>query len=132
MLDTEKTIYRIVEAYKAAVFAKDVDAFIALYDAEVCVFEMWGQWSHEGVDVWRAVIAGWLGSLGTERVRVEMEEVRIMTGEDLAIAHAFVRYTGVSSEGHDLRAMHNRLTWGLKQQDGAWKIVHEHLSRFPK
>jgi ketosteroid isomerase-like protein len=24
--------------------------------------------------------------------------------------------------------MHNRLTWALKQENGAWKIVHEHTS----
>ena len=24
--------------------------------------------------------------------------------------------------------MQNRLTWVLKQKDGAWKIVHEHTS----
>ena len=34
----------------------------------------------------------------------------------------------LSAEGRELRAMHNRLTWALKQENGAWKIVHEHIS----
>ena len=48
--------------------------------------------------------------------------------QDVAVAHAFVTYKGLSAEGRELRAMHNRLTWALKQENGAWKIVHEHIS----
>jgi ketosteroid isomerase-like protein len=54
--------------------------------------------------------------------------VQIILAPDLAVVHAFVTYTGQSAEGKELRAMQNRLTWALKQQDGGWKIVHEHTS----
>ena len=47
---------------------------------------------------------------------------------DVAVVHAFVTYTGVSAEGEELRAIHNHLTWAIKQHAGAWKIVHEHTS----
>jgi ketosteroid isomerase-like protein len=39
-----------------------------------------------------------------------------------------VTYKGLSAEGRGLRAMHNRLTWALKQENSAWKIVHEHTT----
>lgn len=128
MNEAEQAIRRVFDTYQTAVYAKDVDAFVALYDHDVCVFDLWSQWSYSGIDAWRAMAAGWFKSLGTERVIVELAEVQIMAGRDVAFAHAFITYQGVSAEGQKLRAMHNRLTWALQQSDGAWKIVHEHTS----
>ncbi|WP_404615797.1 hypothetical protein [Rhodanobacter hydrolyticus] len=42
-------VVQILDSYKAAVFAKDVDAFAALYDDDVHVFDMWGAWSLQGI-----------------------------------------------------------------------------------
>jgi uncharacterized protein (TIGR02246 family) len=126
--DLEKPILDVLDAYKAAVFAKDVDAFVALYDRDVCVFDMWGEWSYDGAQAWRGMVAGWFGTLGAERVAVDFDAMRVILAQDLANVHAFVSYTGVSAEGRELRAMHNRLTWALNQKSGAWKIVHEHTS----
>jgi uncharacterized protein (TIGR02246 family) len=128
MSEQAQLIEQVLEAYKAAVFAKDVDAFVALYDQEVRVFDMWGAWSYAGIAAWRGMVADWFGSLGSERVVIEMNDVQVIVAHDLAVAHAFVTYAGVSAEGKELRAMQNRLTWALKQNDGRWKIVHEHTS----
>jgi uncharacterized protein (TIGR02246 family) len=128
MNDFEKLIMHVLDAYQAAVFARDVDAFIALYDDDVCVFDMWGEWSYDGVEAWSGIVADWFGSLGTERVAVDVDDVRMTVAHDLALVHAFVIYKGVSAEGKVLRVMQNRLTWVLKQKGGAWKVVHEHTS----
>ncbi len=128
MNESEKPILRVVDAHKAAVFAKDVDAFVALYDQDVCVFDLWGAWSYNGVAAWRRMVADWFGSLGSERVVVDMDGVQTIMAHDVAVVHAFVTYTAVSAEGKELRAMQKRLTWALKQKEGAWKIVHEHSS----
>ena len=45
MNEPKKPIMRVLDAYKTAAFAKDVDAFVSLYDQNVCVFDMWGEWS---------------------------------------------------------------------------------------
>ncbi|WP_345454304.1 SgcJ/EcaC family oxidoreductase [Deinococcus aluminii] len=119
---------RVLEAYKAAVYAKDVDAFMSLYDEDVQVFDMWGTWSYDGAAAWRGMVTDWFASLGTERVVVDMEEVQTILTDEVAVAHAFVTYRGVSAEGQALRAMQNRLTCVLKQRGGTWKIVHEHSS----
>jgi uncharacterized protein (TIGR02246 family) len=126
--ELEKPIMRIFDVYKTAVFAKDVDGFIALYDQNVCVFDMWGKWSYNGVEAWRGMVADWFGSLGKDRVAVDVGDVQTIMAHDVAVAYALVTYKGASAEGRELRAMHNRLTWVLKQKDSAWKIVHEHTS----
>ena len=71
----------------------------------------------------------WFGSLGSERVSLELQDVQIIIGDGVAVAHAFVTFKGLSAEGEALRAMNNRLTWALRKTDSdVWKVVHEHTS----
>jgi uncharacterized protein (TIGR02246 family) len=121
-------IEAVLEAYRAAVHAKDVDAFAAIFADDVRVFDMWGTWSHDGIDSWREMAVGWFGSLGDELVRVEFADVQTTVGEDVAVVSAFVTFAGLSAEGEELRSMNNRLSWGLRKTGGSWKVVHEHTS----
>lgn len=70
-----ESVQSALQAYTDAVYAKDVDAFVAVFDDEVRVFDMWGSWSHDGIEAWRAMAVGWFDSLGDERVRVEFADV---------------------------------------------------------
>ena len=88
MNELEQPIMRVVDAYKAAMLAKDVEAFVALYAGNVCVFDMWNQWSYNGLDAWRLMVADWFCSLGSERVAVEMSDVQTIVADDVAVVHA--------------------------------------------
>lgn len=114
--------------YRAAVLAKDVDAFCALYDTDSHVFNMWGRWQHQGLAAWRAITEGWFGSLGEERVVVEFSDVHAEQAGDLAFGHAFTRFSAEAADGTPLRSLDNRLTLVMRRRDGAWKIVHQHTS----
>jgi uncharacterized protein (TIGR02246 family) len=118
----------LLESYRDAVYAKDVEAFVAIFADDVRVFDMWGTWSHDGIDSWREMAVGWFGSLGDELVRVAFDEVRTTVGDDTAVLSAFVTFAGLSADGEELRSMNNRLTWGLRKTGGTWKVVHEHTS----
>lgn len=124
----EAPIMAVLNAYAAAVLARDVDALMTLYDDGVSIFDMWGEWSYHGAAAWRAVVADWFGSLGDDRVVVTFKDVQITATPDLAVACAFVTYQAESPAGIFLRALTNRLTLSLRPEQGAWKIVHEHTS----
>lgn len=128
MSDTEKAIDQILESYKSAVYARDVGAFMRLYDPGVRVFDTWGVWSYEGSTAWQTAVEGWFTSLGEERVKVGFDEVSVSAGREFAIVSAIVTYTGLSAQGTQLRAMQNRLSWGLKTSGHVLRIVHEHTS----
>ena len=128
MQDIETSITRILEIYKSAVYAKDVGAFIRLYDPRVRVFDTWGVWTYEGATAWQMAIDAWFTSLGTERVKVTFEEIQTSGTSDLAIVSAIVTYAGHSAQGEQLRAMQNRLTWALKTSGHVLRIIHEHTS----
>jgi uncharacterized protein (TIGR02246 family) len=115
-------------AYKAAVLAKDADAFCALYDADIHVFDMWGQWQHQGLAAWRRMAEGWFGSVGEERVVVEFSDIRAEQAGELAFGHAIARFSAQAADGTPLRSLDNRFTVVLRRQADGWKIIHEHTS----
>jgi ketosteroid isomerase-like protein len=124
----DKSIAQVIEAYKSAVYAKNVETLMHLYDQSVRVFDAWGVWSYEGSDAWRLAAEGWLKSLGTERVKVTFEDVKATTVREFAYVSAIVTYAGVSENGEPLRAMQNRLSWVLKLSGHVLRVVHEHTS----
>ena len=128
MSDTNKSLSRIIETYKSAVFAKDVEALLRLYDPKVRVFDAWGVWSYEGAEAWQRTVENWLTSLGNERVKVTFDDVVLSEARESAIVSAIVTYASVSAEGTTVRSMQNRLTWGLKTSGHVLRIVHEHTS----
>ena len=120
----------MLEAYAAAVRAKDVDAFVGLYADDVRTFDLWERWSYDDRDALHAMVTEWFGSLpDDEVVDVGFDEVRAQAGEDLRSVSAFTTFRALSPDGEELRSMNNRLTWVLrKEADGSWRIVHEHTS----
>jgi ketosteroid isomerase-like protein len=126
--DIDKSVARVLDAYGAAVHAKDVAALIRLYHPDVRVFDAWGIWSYEGADAWQRAVEAWFSSLGSERVKVSFEDVKTSQGRESAVVSAIVTYAGVSAEGEQLRALQNRLTWALKLSGHVLRIVHEHTS----
>lgn len=115
-------------SYKEAVLAKDVDAFAALYDDDVHVFDMWGAWSLRGIKTWRDMAVGWFSSLGDERVFVSVKEPQSTRGGELIVGHATLTYSAVSPDGKELRSLSNRMTVALRHAGGSWKVFHQHTS----
>jgi len=128
MSDQQDPVHQVLASYRAAVFAKDVSAFIALYADDLHVFDMWGHWSLRGIDAWRRLVVDWFASLRDERVVVTFDEVELLQHGDLAIGHAFVEYAAIDAEGRPLRSLENRLSIALRKSGGEWKILHEHTS----
>jgi len=128
MSDLDKSINRVLEIYKSAVYAKDVEAFMRLYDPKIRIFDTWGVWSYEGAASWQMAVEAWFTSLGAEKVSVSFDEVQTSGSPDFAVVSAIVTYAGLSAQGEPLRAMQNRLSWALKTSGHVLRIIHEHTS----
>jgi ketosteroid isomerase-like protein len=128
MSDTEKEVRRVIGSYEAAVFARDVEAFMRLYHPAVRVFDTWGVWLYEGAPFWQIAVEGWFASLGSERVKVRFAEVQIAGDQALATVSAIVTYAAESVDGEPLRSMQNRISWVLRESGHVFRIVHEHTS----
>ncbi|GHD63111.1 YybH family protein [Jeongeupia chitinilytica] len=126
-VETERFAIQLA-AYKAAVYAKDVDAFAALYADDVLIFDMWGAWSVRGLNAWRDSARGWFDSLGEERVVVDILQAQSTRAGTLIVGHAVLTFTATAADGQILRSQSNRLTMALKRVEDTWKIIHEHTS----
>jgi ketosteroid isomerase-like protein len=126
--DLQSAIDKILEKYKAAVHAKDADAFTRLYDPKVRVFDTWGVWSYEGLPLWQVAVEAWFASLGNERVKVSFEDVQSSGSLEFAVVSAVATYAAFSDQGEPLRSMQNRLSWGLRTSGHVLRIIHEHTS----
>jgi ketosteroid isomerase-like protein len=126
--DVVATVSKIQGTYAAAVLARDVGAFMRLYDPKVRVFDAWGVWQYEGASAWESAVDGWFKSLGTERVRVTFQETQTFGTAEGACTSGIVTYAAESAQGEALRVMQNRMTWGLRTAGHVLRIVHEHTS----
>jgi len=120
-------IAQLIETFKRAAFDKDVSRFLSLYDENVIIFDLWQTWEHRGIAAWRIAVVEWFTSTGENRDAVSFEEVSVAGNGDVCFVHAMIKFSCVSPEGNVLRAMHERLTWGLVKKT-SWKIVHQHTS----
>jgi uncharacterized protein (TIGR02246 family) len=121
-------VVSLYQTYRNAIFKKDVDAFVAIFDEKIRVFDMWEQWSYEGLDAWRAMVKGWFESLGTNRDVVSFDDVQIEASGEIATLTAIAKFTAISEKGEELRYLQNRLTWVARKKEGVWKIIHQHTS----
>jgi uncharacterized protein (TIGR02246 family) len=123
-------VEEMLEAYAAAVLAKDVDTFVGLYEDDIRTFDLWSVWAYDGKPEFREMVREWFISLpDDEVVEVEFDEIRTQGGDDVGGLSAYTTFRAVSPEGKELRSMNNRLTWVLRKDvGGAWKIAHEHTS----
>lgn len=124
----DEIVHDVIEAYRQAVFDQDTDAFMRLYNPDARVFDSWETWSYESAAAWRKSVHDWLSSLGQDRVRVTVDDVRVWGERPMLVVSAVFRYAAFSSTGVELRSMQNRLTWALRPDSDSWKIVHEHTS----
>jgi uncharacterized protein (TIGR02246 family) len=118
----------IFEIYKTAVFEKDIERFISIFDDDVRVFDMWQEWQFNGIKAWRRMTEGSFAALGSNRDVVTFEEVKAIDNDGIAVITAIVKFTNVNEVGDELRFLQNRLTWIVRKQEGQWKIIHQHTS----
>ena len=127
MTASDQPVRQALAAYQAAVLAKDVDAFVAIYADDARIFELWGTWEHD-IASWREMATGWFAFLGDERSVVEAHDVRTQVSGDMALLTASLTYRAVDASGQALRSLDNRLSWVLRERSGRWFVVHEHTS----
>jgi ketosteroid isomerase-like protein len=118
----------LFESFSDAVYRKDVEAYLGLYDEKVLIFDMWQEWTYDGLAAWRQMVEGWFSGLGSDRDVVTFRERKMEIIGELGYITAIARFAAVSETGEELRFLDNRLSWVLRRTGASWKIVHQHSS----
>jgi ketosteroid isomerase-like protein len=118
----------LFKSFSDAVYRKDVEAYLGLYDEKVVVFDMWQEWTYDGLAAWRTMVEGWFSGLGSDRDVVTFRDKQVEIAGDMGFVSAIVRFAAVSETGEELRFLDNRLTWVIRRFGVSWTIVHQHTS----
>lgn len=118
----EAEIRGLVADQQRAVCAKDIDAIMAHYAGEFAVFNVKPPFQIRDATEWRRVwersLTHFPASFGTET-----RDLVVAVNGELAVAHYFLRFTGLGGEPSWIR-----VTVVYKRMAGRWRIVHEHSS----
>jgi ketosteroid isomerase-like protein len=123
-----KRIQDFFTIYKQSAWEKNTESMIGLYDTNVVIFDMWERGHQTGLTEWSGVIKDWLTSLGRERVNVNFEMIEIRENGNVGFASALITFQALSIDDTVIRSMRNRITLGFFNDNGGWKVVHQHTS----
>ena len=123
----EQQIRALVEARLAALRAKDASQFVAAFDRSIVKFDFAPPLQESGPGVLDPAGLQWWLSTWDGEVTVEIAQLSVAVGGDVAFCHFLEHIQGTRADG-EKQNMWTRSTLGLKKLDGIWKITHEHNS----
>lgn len=126
-LQDEQPIRALRDDLNAAIRVKDVDRVLNNYTADSVMMLLSpplqfgaGEGSgREGLEEWFSSFDGPIG--------YQHRDLRIISGGDVAFCHCLVRISGARNDG-TATDLWVRETLGLCQEDGTWKVAHQHQS----
>lgn len=123
---SEAAVRQRLDSWLDAFLARDLDAIMSHYAADVVAFDAVQQLQFKGAPAyrahWQACLAMCQGPSSGE-----FKQVTVHSAQDLAVVHALM-YCGAQDEAGQLHGAWMRMTTTYRQIDGVWKIVHEHFS----
>jgi uncharacterized protein (TIGR02246 family) len=125
-MSAQARIQQLIETYRQAVVAKDVDRVMALYADDVVSFDAVKALQFKGKDAYRAHWEDCMKMCPGPHI-FEFHDIKIQPGQEVAFAHWLVHCGGTNEKG-ETQACWMRGTACYRQQEGQWRIVHEHWS----
>jgi len=122
----EVQIRALIDQRIEAVRGKNVDRALASIAPDVLMFDVVNPLQAHGSDASRQRTEAWFSSFQGP-IGVEMRDLSIATGGDVAFSHSLNRYSGTQTGGVEID-MWVRATTCYRKVDGRWMITHEHQS----
>ena len=116
----------VLEAWSASIRRKDIDALMALYSPSIVYFDVVPPLHIEGLDAVRRNFVRWF-DMWNGPIGVEIREMRLCEGGELAAAHMLHRTSGRLKVGHEVDYW-LRATVHCEKLASGWRISHEHVS----
>ena len=117
----EQPIRELIANQHRAICRKDIGGILSCYAAGAIIFNVKPPSQMANGDGWRAVwetsLSHFPASFGTET-----RDMAIAVDGSLAVAHYLLRFTGLGNQAW------LRQTVAFRKEQGAWKIIHEHVS----
>lgn len=122
----EAEVRALVAAVQQAHRDKDAAAIRAPYAAEAVTFDL-APPLRSAMDGDPEALQAWLDTWDGP-IELQDRDLKVEVAGDLAFAHGFSRLSGQQAASGERVALWVRLTLCLRKRDGAWRVVHEHVS----
>ncbi len=122
----EAEIRQLLDEWRAAICARDLDRLMPHYAPDVLFFDAVPPFQHRGADAYRSTWEAMFPFL-PPRLASEVREVEITVSGDLVVMHCLQRLTNAET-GEAATCGWVRVTVSYQRQQGAWKVIHEHVS----
>lgn len=125
-MNADAEIREIINEWRSAICARDLDRLMKLYAPEVVFFDVVPPFQHKGAAAYRGAWESCLPHL-PPILGSEIHDLDVKVRGELAVAHCFQRLTkGNTSESATCGWV--RVTIVLESHEGSWRVVHEHVS----
>jgi uncharacterized protein (TIGR02246 family) len=122
----ETEIREQIDAWGAALRAKELEKIVSRYAPDAVSADLAPPLWKRGAEALRRNFKewfrSWIGPIG-----IEMRDVQVTAGGDLAFAHMLNRIHGMRTSG-EATDLWVRATVCFRKIGGEWKVVHEHVS----
>jgi ketosteroid isomerase-like protein len=126
MASTKSEVKALLDNQFEAIRTKDIDQLMRLYSADIVYFDLVPPLQYVGSAALRQRFLqwfdGWKSSIG-----MEIRDLTIVTGGDIAAAHMLLRASGTLKNGHEVGYWIRASDCYRRSNDG-WLITHEHVS----
>lgn len=120
MEDDRVAIEGLIQALVAGIRAKDIDAVMSVFAADVVSFDLGPPLQHGGGEAfrkrWQALFDAYPGSID-----YELRDLEVILGGDVAFSHSLNKIGEPAGRWLRWTACYRRIA-------GRWLIVHEHVS----
>lgn len=125
--DAEETeFHALMEATVKACRAKDAQALMACYAADVLAFDLLPPLRYHSTTELGERVQTWFDSFKGP-IGYDLRDLKITTGPGAAFAHSLNHVTGTKTDGQKI-SMWWRATVGFSKASGHWLITHAHNS----
>jgi uncharacterized protein (TIGR02246 family) len=125
-MNSQTRIQNLIENYRQAVMAKDIEKVMALYADDIVSFDAVKALQFKGKPAYRAHWQACMEMCAGPHT-FEFEEISIESSENVAFAH-WLAHCGGTNEKGETQACWMRVSQCYRQEAGLWQIVHEHWS----
>jgi len=128
-MNDDTAIRKIIEERARAIHDRDAEAVLRFYSDDVVNFDLAPPLAYRGrAATDPAELKRWFDSWSGP-IKLTFDQLTVHRADNVAFAHGLMRMTGLRTDATRTDVW-VRMTVGLEERDGAWKIVHEHQS-FP-
>src|SRR3954469_1984065 len=123
----EAEIREQIDELAEAIRGEDLEALKPLYAPEVVSFDVGPRLQDVGAE---AKLNNWIAAFSQfERpLGVEVRDITITVGGNVAFAHSFNRLSGKLKDGTRAAGFWVRATYCFRKIEGKWRIAHDHVS----